>query len=196
MANESMGSNSFQAAGRPREWMLSVITLLDTAIGELGHQEHPAKHSVVRAASLLREQFEPQAGARAEGRRLLGWQVSKVRSHIEDHLEGPIYLKDLCAITRLSTSHFSRLFSCTFGAPFHAFVMQRRLEMAAQHMLETDACLSDIALQCGFADQAHFCRRFRASTGETPAAWRRARRRSKAVEPRGRDLNSSLCLAH
>jgi AraC-like DNA-binding protein len=65
-----------------------------------------------------------------------------------------------------------------------------------QHMLETDACLTDIARQCGFADQAHFCRRFRDSTGETPAVWRRARGRSKAVEPRGHDVNSNSCAAH
>jgi AraC-like DNA-binding protein len=43
-------------------------------------------------------------------------------------------------------------------------------------MLQTDASLSDIALRCGFTDQAHLCKHFRQSTGQTPAAWRRARR--------------------
>jgi AraC family transcriptional regulator len=43
-------------------------------------------------------------------------------------------------------------------------------------MVQTDAPLSHIALQCGFVDQAHLCRQFRKVTGETPAAWRRARR--------------------
>jgi hypothetical protein len=56
-------------------------------------------------------------------------------------------------------------------------VIQRRLESAAQYMLETDVCLSDIALRCGFTDQPHLCKHFRQATGETPAAWRRARRR-------------------
>jgi AraC family transcriptional regulator len=44
----------------------------------------------------------------------------------------------------------------------------------AKHMLQTDLSLSDIAIGCGFADQAHLCKHFRAFTGETPAAWRRA----------------------
>jgi transcriptional regulator GlxA family with amidase domain len=48
--------------------------------------------------------------------------------------------------------------------------------LATQHMLQTDAPLSDIALRCGFVDQAHLCKHFRKVTGETPAAWRRARR--------------------
>jgi AraC-like DNA-binding protein len=43
-------------------------------------------------------------------------------------------------------------------------------------MLQTEAPLSDIALRCGFTDQAHLCKHFRLATGETPAAWRRARR--------------------
>jgi AraC-like DNA-binding protein len=44
--------------------------------------------------------------------------------------------------------------------------------------------LSDIALRCGFADQAHLCKHFRQATGLTPAAWRRA--------SRTQDLSSSV----
>jgi AraC-like DNA-binding protein len=43
-------------------------------------------------------------------------------------------------------------------------------------MLGSSVPMSEIALQCGFADQAHLCRRFRRVIGESPAAWRRARR--------------------
>jgi AraC family transcriptional regulator len=41
-------------------------------------------------------------------------------------------------------------------------------------MLTTDASLSDIALRCGFSDQAHLCKHFRQAAGQPPAAWRRA----------------------
>jgi AraC-like DNA-binding protein len=57
-----------------------------------------------------------------------------------------------------------------------AFVVRRRVELAAQYMLTTDGALSEIALRCGFTDQAHLCKHFRLATGETPAAWRRAHR--------------------
>lgn len=49
-------------------------------------------------------------------------------------------------------------------------------ELAVRYMLDTDAPLTDIAVQCGFADQAHLCGRFRDAIGESPATWRRARR--------------------
>jgi AraC-like DNA-binding protein len=55
-------------------------------------------------------------------------------------------------------------------------VIRRRVELAAKYMLQTDMSLSDIALECGLADQAHLCKHFRVVTGETPAAWRRAKR--------------------
>jgi AraC family transcriptional regulator len=44
--------------------------------------------------------------------------------------------------------------------------------MAKSLMLSTSMPLSEIALNCGMADQAHFTRIFRQSTGDTPARWR------------------------
>jgi AraC-like DNA-binding protein len=110
------------------------------------------------------------------GVRLLAWQARKVRDYIDSHIGGPILVADLCALIDRSEAHFSRSFKRTFGESPHAFVIWRRLELAARYMLQTDASLSDIALRCGFTDQAHLCKHFRQSTGQTPAAWRRARR--------------------
>jgi AraC-like DNA-binding protein len=154
-----------------------VITLLDAAVGEL-NRDHSAKDTILQATSLLREQTDSQAAAGAinEAGRLLAWQARKVREYVDGHIAGPIRVADLCALIQRSEGHFSRAFKRTFGAFPHAFVIQRRVELAAQYMLETDVCLSDIALRCGFTDQAHLCKHFRQATGETPAAWRRARR--------------------
>ena len=81
---------------------------------------------------------------------------------------------DLCVLIQRSEAHFSRAFKLTFGEPPHSFVIRRRLELAAQYMLETDRPLSDIAMRCGFTDQSHLCKHFHQATGHTPAAWRRA----------------------
>jgi AraC-like DNA-binding protein len=48
-------------------------------------------------------------------------------------------------------------------------------------MLTTAESLSQIAAQCGMADQAHFCKLFRRLVGESPNAWRRARRQVASV---------------
>jgi AraC family transcriptional regulator len=164
-------------ATRSRAWMCRVITLLEAAVGQLHDQEHPAQDTLLEAASLVRQQIHPPAVGDPDGRgRLLTWQARKVRDYIDSHITGPILVADLCALIDRSDAHFSRSFKRTFGESPHAFVIWRRLELAAQYMLQTDASLSDIALRCGFTDQAHLCKHFRQSTGHTPAAWRRARR--------------------
>jgi transcriptional regulator GlxA family with amidase domain len=42
-------------------------------------------------------------------------------------------------------------------------------------MLTSKAPLAEVALDCGFFDQAALCKVFRRITGESPAAWRRLR---------------------
>jgi AraC family transcriptional regulator len=103
------------------------------------------------------------------------WWAHKIREYIDRHITDRVLTADLGALVGLSETHFMRSFKRAFGVPPHAFMLRRRLELAARYMLETDAPLSDIALQCGFTDQAHLSNRFREATGTSPAAWRRER---------------------
>jgi AraC family transcriptional regulator len=169
---------SKQGATQSREWMHRVISLLEAAVGQLHNQVHPAQGTLLEATSLLRQQIDPPAAREVpDGRgRLPAWQARKVRDYIDSHIAGPVLVADLCALVQRSEAHFSRSFRGTFGYSPHAFVIRRRVELAAKHMLKTDMSLSDIALGCGFVDQAHLCKHFRVITGETPAAWRRAKR--------------------
>ena len=161
-----------------RQWVNAVITLLDAAAHEL---HSPAPQCMLLAAALLREQVEPQAvAAAADGRgRLLAWQVRKVRDYVDRHIADALPVADLSALIQRSEAHFSRSFRRTLGESPHAFVIRRRLQLAERYMLQTDAPLSDIALQCGFTDQAHLCRHIRQVMGQTPAAWRREQRRTQ-----------------
>jgi AraC family transcriptional regulator len=159
------------------DWVHHVIALLDSAIGQI-HHEQAAHGTILEATSLLRRQVAPQpAGGDGDdgGARLLAWQARRVLEHIDRNITGRVVVADLCALVQRSEAHFSRSFKHTFGRSPHAFVIQRRVELAAQYMLETESRLSDIALECGFVDQAHLCKHFRRVMGESPAAWRRAR---------------------
>jgi AraC family transcriptional regulator len=177
MAREVTGATSELRARLLRGWVHRAMSLLDTAIGELHGDDHPAKRTVLQAASLLREQIDPQAvAAAADARgRLLAWQARKVREYIDAHITDRLLVAELGMLVGQSEAHFSRAFKRTFGEPPHAFVIRRRLEFAADYMVQTDASLSAIALRCGFADQPHLCRAFRQATGLSPAVWRRTR---------------------
>lgn len=111
---------------------------------------------------------------------LAPWQIRRVTDYIEEHLASSIRLQDLAGIARLSHSHFCRAFKESLGHPAHAYVMRRRVHRAQGLMLTTAESLSQIAALCGMADQAHFCKLFRRLVGESPNAWRRARRQAAA----------------
>jgi AraC family transcriptional regulator len=165
-------------AMRSRDWMHRMMNLLEAAVGQLHDVRHPAQDALAEATLLLRQQIQPVSTEELPVGRgcLLAWQLRKVREHIDCHITEPILVSDLCAVVRRSEAHFSRCFKRTCGESPHSFVMRRRVELAARNMLTTDASLSDIALRCGFADQAHLSKQFRQLVGQTPAAWRRAQR--------------------
>jgi AraC family transcriptional regulator len=190
MAKTYLGANSALNATRPDMWVQRVLTLLERAMGELSYERDAGRSLLVEAASLLRERTDAGAEAAAiDGRgRLLAWQARKVRDYIDAHIAEPVLIADLCALIQCSEAHFSRLFKRSFGEPPHAFLIGRRLKRAEQLMLQTNASLSDIALQCGFTDQAHLCKHFRQVTGGTPASWRRTRRASAAIGSMESDL--------
>jgi AraC family transcriptional regulator len=176
-SDETLAVSQLGARGQP-EWVQHVLILLDTAVRQLRH-EQGALCTILKAVSLLRKQIEPPSAAKTPdaGGRLLAWQAHKVREYIDAHITDRLPVAELGTLVRQSQTHFSRTFRRTFGEPPHAFVIRRRLEFAADYMVQTDASLSTIALGCGFADQPHFCRAFRRATGLSPAVWRRMHNR-------------------
>ena len=162
---------------RIQEVIGRVVTLLEAAGRELGQPHEAAKSSIALAASILvREigQLPATGPGNGSGGTLLRWQARQVREYIDEHIGNPIRVSDLSAVVHRTEAHFSRAFKRSFGVSPHAYVLRRRIELASQLMVESKAALSEIALRCGFNDQAHLCRRFREHTGITPAAWRRA----------------------
>jgi AraC family transcriptional regulator len=169
-----------------------VVNLLMSASRELEHSSEAAKTSIHRAASLLQAQMRCESPERQDTTQaLLAWQKRLVESYIEERLDRQILVANLSALVDLSEAHFSRAFRLAYGEPPHAYIVRRRVELAAQLMLASPDPLSEIALKCGFHDQAHLSKQFRQLTGETPAAWRRLRRRSEKLELSTRSLSDS-----
>ena len=170
----------------------SLAKLLESVRKEFDADHNVAKALLVRAASLLRVEIDRQATDIESQNKIGGlaaWQVRRLSVFIEARLDQPIQLRELSAISKLSTAYFSRAFKSTFRQTPHAYIVRRRLERAETLMLTTDLLLSDIAARCGFADQAHLCRLFRQQYAKSPAAWRRER-----TDTRGDRINGDLRL--
>jgi AraC-like DNA-binding protein len=150
-----------------------LVTALTSTLND---ERESAEECLSRIAAILHPLATPQIQTRERiSGGLAPWQIRKVTSHIEANLDRAIRSGDLAALLNLTPCHFSRAFRASFGEPPLEYVIRRRMERAQGLMLSTDAPLSQIALECGLADQAHFSRLFRRTVGESPNAWRRAR---------------------
>jgi AraC-like DNA-binding protein len=116
-----------------------------------------------------------------------------------------LLLRDLCAevpvaqvaiLCGLSRSYFTRAFKVSMGMPPHRWLVRQRVRRAAEMLERTNERISLIALSCGFSDQSHLTRMFRAIVGSSPAAWRRQRKARSAPVANLQNLlpRTELCL--
>jgi AraC family transcriptional regulator len=97
----------------------------------------------------------------------------RVLSYIEANVGADITVDDLAREVAISADHFGRLFRQVIGQTPHQFLMSYRVERARRLLTDAQRTLSEVALACGFADQAHFTRVFKQATSETPGTYRK-----------------------
>jgi AraC family transcriptional regulator len=82
-------------------------------------------------------------------------------------------LTTLATESGYSKRHFLRSFRAKTGRTPYQYVLDLRLEKARRLMLKPHLSLIDIALECGFANHAHFTRAFRQRLGVQPSQFRK-----------------------
>lgn len=151
----------------------ATLEMLEAAQRVL-HADPAQAKSLLNRVSLLRT---PATSVAASEQVALGglapWQERKVEQFVAENLDRTIAVGELASLARLSTTHFSRVFKRNFGVTPRDYVMRARLERAKTLLTQTSASLCQIALDCGFCDQAHMSRIFHQVVGATPSRWRR-----------------------
>jgi AraC-like DNA-binding protein len=99
--------------------------------------------------------------------------VAKAIEYLMENLHRQVSLEELGAAIGASSFQVCRAFAARVGISPGAFVRSRRVARA-QRLIHSGRDLSSVAAACGFADQAHMTRLFRAVLGCTPAQWRGA----------------------
>jgi AraC family transcriptional regulator len=116
----------------------------------------------------------------AETARRAGMGAAKVapewlkgaRRHLEANCLRAVSLAEIARVSGMHRVHVSREFRKHFGTTIGEFLRALRIQHARQLLTGTSQTLTDIALDCGFADQSHFSATFRKLTGLTPAVFR------------------------
>ena len=176
----------------PAALALTIQELTDGVCGD-AELTHPAMCDPVAArrfASLFRAVTDPQGGhseieARESLLLLLSGLIDKVprspargapagveraRARIDDAPADAISLNELAEIGGISPFQLVRGFSRATGLTPHAYLVQRRLQMA-RRLIAAKVSLVDAALASGFADQSHMTRLFVRAYGLSPGVY-------------------------
>lgn len=114
--------------------------------------------------------------ARRKGPGLTAGQVTALWRHIEAHIHSQIRVDEFSKVIGFSQWHFSRCFKVQFGCSPHRFIIEHRIRHVKRLLLNSALTLAEIALEAGFADQAHLGRSFNKHVGLSPGRWRRKNR--------------------
>lgn len=162
----------FEQRGLPAQAAIAT----DPALGErlaglMSHLLPPlalVEHATTALSVLeqLLARCSPLAADRARGR----GSLARVRAHLRINVSEPLTTADVARMSGLSEGQTIRSFHYEFGLPPHAYHLRIRLAAACE-LLTSGVAIARVAHECGFADQSHLNRRFKAVYGMTPATW-------------------------
>ena len=155
-----------------------IVTATVAAItGEARQQAFGSGLYVEAAATqlvvhLLRKYARVTFRERTGEGRLSPAQVRRMMDYIESRLHEQLSLETLAAVAGMGVWTFTRHFRESFGRTPHAYIIERRIDRARRLLVEGSLPIKEVASVCGFADQAHMTRLFRAHLHTTPATLR------------------------
>ena len=110
--------------------------------------------------------------------------VTRAREYLDAELR-TVRSGELEEISGLSRYELARQFRVVFGTSPYRYSVLRRLDFTRTR-LKQGATLAEVALESGFADQAHFTRMFTASFGLPPGRYAMLDARGAGQGPRPR----------
>jgi len=102
--------------------------------------------------------------------------VDEAAAMIDRSFPAPLRLATLARRVGVGSSRLAQEFRRHKGCSVKDYVRRRRVEFARKVIGETSVPICAVAIEAGFADQAHLTREFRRALGVTPAAFRRGER--------------------
>jgi AraC family transcriptional regulator len=164
-------------AGKPDPGLQNLANcLLPVLNGPQVQSELYLEHLVLAAHAYIARTYggiQPAPHVTRGG--LAPWQMQRATEILRANLDGQVSLAHVARECKLSVSHFVRAFKQTAGEPPYRWLLNERIALAKELLLHSGLPMVEIALKCGFADQACFIRAFRKVLNSTPGEWRRVR---------------------
>jgi len=124
---------------------------------------------------------ERAAAGAAVSRRVDVRALERARQFLDAERTRVVHSREVESVTGLTRYDVARQFKIMFGTSPYRYLVMRRLELA-RDLIHRERPLAEVAVEAGFADQAHFTRAFRSAFGLTPGRYR-ALRDGRATVP-------------
>ncbi len=99
--------------------------------------------------------------------------IEEIRQYLDDKLYDQHTIQSLCRQFNINREKLQFGFNQLVNSTVHAYIIRRRLERAAQRLLESDESIKAIAIESGYKKQRSFSKIFKAMYQLTPATYRR-----------------------
>jgi AraC-like DNA-binding protein len=145
------------------------VTTLDTGWDEMTHElrEDVARGRYEEARTTLQNFLIKKALSRSYDQRLV-----RSAAKFLYHTKGQCRIEELADVCHASVRQIQRGFQQVVGTSPKIFARILRFEQAQrQLMMDPETDLTGLAHECGFFDQAHFIKEFRAFAGKTPSEY-------------------------
>lgn len=100
------------------------------------------------------------------------FQIGEAIGFLNRHYAEKIAIDDLAQTARMSVRSFFRQFKLCVGRSPVDYLLELRLDKARAMLVNSDASVNEVALECGFYDSNYFCRVFRRAAGVSPRQYR------------------------
>ena len=104
--------------------------------------------------------------------------VRQVQEYMVSHLSDPLTIDQLSARFRISPTALKDIFRQTYGRPIHQYLLEKRVQHAAELLHRSPLSIVDIAAAVGYNSASQFGVAFKRRYQLTPSQYRRQARKS------------------
>lgn len=112
--------------------------------------------------SVIVEKSEPWIGSSNKDK------LIEVINFINENYQESISLKQMADVACITEQSFCRFFKRRTQKSFSQYIREIRISKAKDLLIQTNNSVIDIAHQCGYNSDSHFCRVFKDQVGKTP----------------------------
>lgn len=164
-----------------RKWM-AVYNLMNS-LAQSSDEEKPLLILQILTQISTNEDTSPIQSSKIPEVTDLAQRKSRIDRYISCNLLSGVSLDDIAAYAGMNKTYFCLFFKKHYGVGLIEYVNSKKLDIACTMLLQSDASVADIAIQCGFRTVTYFNRVFKAAKGISPKEYRTVRMQ---LRPSGR----------